>query len=505
MNRENSINSKTRLHFFLEQNRKYNYFDDLVKDLNLDVLFNYMVGKRHDDILQIKDIVSKPILDERLLKDRQKIIESCCQNKKYTQQIYDIVKNGYVKLRNEISTLKNLSGQSFEETSAVSSYVCAHNVLANCLHDIAALAISKHNNKDFFKNTFANFYKELFDIVDYETLSLYKDFAENIDAFKRNGETTFGVRIGYGFKITDIDILDCSEKSSKTSLFKSITDPFSKVSKKNTEIFDDGVIMANNVTIRFLEKTRMFLSDWLEELYVLYKQISFLLGCATLRERAHELGCNFCYPNVSDTLKADSLYELSLAFRQNSHPVPNDVTLNDIQYMIITGANQGGKSTFLRSLGISLFMFQAGMYVPAKEFSSPFYYNIFTHFSRREDAKMNTGRFEEELCRMENIINALDKKPAVILLNESFASTTEQTAATLALDIAHALENECVSLWMVTHITKFAMDFYNEHKEKRLILSAARVENDEELYTMIERKPDSTSFGMDLFNKVLNI
>ncbi len=72
-------------------------------------------------------------------------------------------------------------------------------------------------------------------------------------------------------------------------------------------------------------------------------------------------------------------------------------------------------------------MLQAGMFVPAKSFETNLCSGVFTHFRRKEDKTLESGKFEEELKRMSNIVEMV-KPNGLILLNESFASTNEREA-----------------------------------------------------------------------------
>ena len=85
--------------------------------------------------------------------------------------------------------------------------------------------------------------------------------------------------------------------------------------------------------------------------------------------------------------------------------VGNDVNADDKDLVIITGANQGGKSTFLRSLGLAQLMMQCGMFVPAESFCANVCDGIFTHYKREEDVTMKSGKLDEELSRMSDIVD----------------------------------------------------------------------------------------------------
>ena len=88
-------------------------------------------------------------------------------------------------------------------------------------------------------------------------------------------------------------------------------------------------------------------------------------------------------------------------------------------------------------------MMQCGMFVPAAQFEGSLYRNIFTHFTRREDQSMNSGRLDEELRRMDAIVRHVTKD-SLVLLNESFATTTEKEGSVIALELVYG--NTSVSI-----------------------------------------------------------
>ena len=191
-----------------------------------------------------------------------------------------------------------------------------------------------------------------------------------------------------------------------------------------------------------------------------------------------------------------------MAVEQRVSPVGNNVDIADSMLLVITGANQGGKSTFLRSVGIAQIMMQCGLPVVASQYESGLFPSFFTHFTRREDSAMNSGRLDEELKRMSQIIDNLEEN-SMVLLNESFATTTEKEGSMIAYDIIKALTEANVKVLTVTHLLSFAQRIYQESKESVEFLSAERGENGERTYRMIQHEPELTSFGMDLYNAII--
>ncbi len=139
--------------------------------------------------------------------------------------------------------------------------------------------------------------------------------------------------------------------------------------------------------------------------------------------------------------------------------IGNNVTADDMQLIMITGANRGGKSTFLRSLGVAQLMMQTGMFVPAEAFRANVCRMIFTHFKREEDVTMKSGKLDEELSRMSSIIQKLTPN-SIVLFNESFASTNEREGSEIARQIVRALLERGIKVFYVTHLFDLAQSFH---------------------------------------------
>jgi DNA mismatch repair ATPase MutS len=186
--------------------------------------------------------------------------------------------------------------------------------------------------------------------------------------------------------------------------------------------------------------------------------------------------------------------------------VGSTCTFTGKDLLIVTGANQGGKSTFLRSIGIAQVMMQCGLPVCAKSFSSGLFPKIFVHFTRREDSEMNSGRLDEELGRMSKIVEEIDDN-SLILLNESFATTTEKEGSVIAYDIIKALSEAGVRILTVTHLLSFARRMYEDSVESAdasiEFLSAERKEDGTRTFRMIRHEPELTSFGLDLYDEIV--
>ncbi len=168
---------------------------------------------------------------------------------------------------------------------------------------------------------------------------------------------------------------------------------------------------------------------------------------------------------------------------------------------MITGANQGGKSTFLRSVGLAQLMMQAGMFVGAEAFTANTCAGVFTHFKREEDATMTRGKLEEELHRMSEIADAIGST-SLLLCNESFASTNEREGSEIARQAVGAMMEAGVKVFFVTHMFDLANGFYRQQLEPTLFLRAERQPDGRRTYRLLEGEPLPTSYGPESYRRI---
>ncbi len=238
---------------------------------------------------------------------------------------------------------------------------------------------------------------------------------------------------------------------------------------------------------------------------MLRTELAFYVGCLNLYERLDQKGKPITFPlPVAPGERRHSfngLYDVCLALSLEQKVVGNDANADNKDLVIITGANQGGKSTFLRSIGLAQLMMQCGMFAPAESFCSNICENLFTHYKREEDATMSSGKLDEELGRMSDIVDNITSN-SMLLFNESFAATNEREGSEIARQIICALLEKRVKVFFVTHLYEFAHGFYNIKMENAIFLRAERQADGGRTFKIIEGEPLQTSYGEDLYNKI---
>ena len=246
---------------------------------------------------------------------------------------------------------------------------------------------------------------------------------------------------------------------------------------------------------------------------MLRAELGFYIGCLNLRERLFAKGEPVCFPVPASlatgradqaSLSARGLYDACLALSIDSRAVGNDLDADGKRLIMITGANQGGKSTFLRSLGLAQLMTQAGMFVAAESFTASTSTGIFTHFKREEDATMEKGKLDEELARMAAIASHIPGG-ALLLCNESFASTNEREGSEIARQIIRAMTEAGIRVVFVTHMYDLAGGYYAEQDPGTLFLRAERQPDGHRTFRLLVREPLPTSFGEDVYHEVFGV
>ncbi len=240
---------------------------------------------------------------------------------------------------------------------------------------------------------------------------------------------------------------------------------------------------------------------------MLRTELAFYIGCLNLYEGLAQKGEAVTFPlpagHDEDRLSFSGLYDICLAINLEHRIVGNDVKADAKSLIIITGANQGGKSTFLRSIGLAQLMMQCGMFVPAGQYCASVCSGLFSHFKREEDADMNSGKLDEELSRMSHIVDNLSSY-SMVLFNESFAATNEREGSEIAGQIVRAILEKRIKVCFVTHLYEFAHGCYEQKMENALYLRAEREINGQRTFKMVQGEPLQTGYGVDLYNQIFN-
>jgi DNA mismatch repair protein MutS len=198
-------------------------------------------------------------------------------------------------------------------------------------------------------------------------------------------------------------------------------------------------------------------------------ELAFYLGARRLMKRLQASGLPLCRPEIAPkearVCEISGLYNVNLALRLIARDdkadlsraiVPNDALFGTAgRIFVLTGPNQGGKTTYTQAVGLAMVLAQAGLFVPGTQARISPADTIHTHFPVEERPEMETGRLGEEAKRLAQIF-AQATRHSLILLNESLASTSPGESLYLARDIVRTLRVLGARAIYATHLHELA-------------------------------------------------
>jgi DNA mismatch repair ATPase MutS len=192
------------------------------------------------------------------------------------------------------------------------------------------------------------------------------------------------------------------------------------------------------------------------------REAQFYLAYLEHQARLSRNGLGFCHPTVSTTSKhtaVDGGFDIALAGKlaaEGAAVVTNDFQLEGRErVLVVTGPNQGGKTTFARMFGQLHYLAALGVPVPGRCARLFLPDRVFAHFERQEDIATLRGKLDDELVRMREILEHAGAD-SVVVINEIFASTTLADAITLGeRTLQQIIDRDCLAV-CVTFIDELA-------------------------------------------------
>ncbi len=470
----------------------------LIQDLELDTLFHAMA--RGDEFLfeVAKQAIFSSLDSPEGIRYRQAVLKDCLNNPTVVREIYSLPIEALDQKH------RHWMGIFSRYPSAVlSGAVQMLEMFVLLLRRLKRIA-DEHAGQfesDGFRRFFAMIQQELTD-------EYFAEVEAHLKTLKFKRGVVISAQLGKGnegtnyiLRKTNHDDRDWVKRvfSQKSSIYSYTLHPRDQAGARAlSELRDKGLNLVANAAGQSADHIDSFFN-------VLRLELAFYIGCLNLSENLAELGEPITFPDPAPAHERQhsftGLYDAALALTMKKKVVGNDASADGKDLTIITGANQGGKSVFLRSIGLAQLMMQCGMFVPAETFRANVCTGLFTHYKREEDSSMTSGKFDEELGRMSEIVDLITPN-AMVLFNESFAATNEREGSEIARQIVTALLEKQVKIFFVTHQFEFAHAFYAKQMDNAIFLRADRKEKGRRPYKLIEAPPLKTSYGVDTYNKM---
>lgn len=475
-------------------------------------------------------ILTELVTDENVVRWRQDILEDFINVPQLELKLQRSIKTIYDNAHSVYA--KSGSTQSFYE---VQENIRSIEAFADCMNECHEF-VQKYGGRlhsegirnvlaEFEKRYYSDSYKELMN----EVAELKTRLSEGIRS------VTFSINFDEVMRPTEIMLISADKEPvrrktrferllSRGNNAEPISEVYCRKSKDgqinevNSALFAELDALSGSYMKRVNTAIKRCYEESTDMLMKLSRQIDFYVGAKDFFDRARQMGLPYCRPEIVPKERrefhCESMHDPVLTNRilservRDNNIVPiytNGCKMDDAaRLLIISGTNNGGKTTYLRAAAINQILAQAGLFVYAEKAEISLCDRIFFLSPKEEKAGVNTSRFTEE-CK--DIRRTIDKatEQSLVLMNESLSSTNPYDSCLLGEEVLRIFADIGCRLVFTTHIGELAdlSEKLNagEVKSRMVSLVALCDENGAPTYQIAEGKPDSARNAQYIYNK----
>ncbi len=430
---------------------------EFFKDLNLDQIVDAITSKKEEYDLKSYFYVKLEDIDS--IKYRQEVMQDL-----ENEELFENLK----KFEDEMHTMKECFDQSDKSSYKYQKerwFLDGVKIYCDAVVELEKALSIELNSRGF--TSFHNFLKDYVNSDDFKSLAF--------QSMKLKDELS-QIRYTLFVKGNMIKVRKYESQKNYSQEIEEIFEKFRQGSVKNYSVKFNEFPDMNHVEAKILDFVAMLYPDVFDELDRYYvsnlnfmnevisefiKEMLFYISYLEYISQFKRVGLEFCIPQITQKkeIYANSTFDLALAnklIKDQKTVVTNDFYLKDQErILVVTGPNQGGKTTFARTMGQIHYLANIGCPVPGNAAKLFLFDEIFTHFEKEENINNLRGKLEDELFRINFILKKATPR-SLIIINEMFSSTTIEDTLFLSkkvMDVIYDLD--ILTVW-VTFIDEIA-------------------------------------------------
>ncbi|WP_405137611.1 MutS-related protein [Nocardia sp. NBC_01388] len=468
-------------------------------DLGMESLYAAMAAEDEIVLNSVRAILPATVVDPEVIRHRQAVLTDCCAHPAVIRELFEISVEPTRIQRWPVGGGRRSGGKLMLALQPFTDLIACVRRLRTLCERHASL-FNSAGLTDLLATVTEQFDDAYLDAVEARLDTMYFEHGVHLSA-----------GLGTGNKITNIVLHEpirprrgrfgLDRRSSRA--FQPIEDP---EARSNPGL--NPVKQLKDRALTEIAEVVSYAADHVHDFFQrLRTELGFYIGCLNLRDRLTLAGLPTCLPIIhpagTSALRCIGLRDITLSVTADRAVIGNNVAADARSLIVVTGANNGGKSTFLRSLGAAQLMMQAGMFVIADSFESDIRDGVFTHFVTDEDRTMAHGKLVDELIRMSAIVDRIGPN-SLLLCNESFASTSERDASRIAAPLIGAMVDAGVKIVFVTHLYEFAHQRHRAAHSTDLFLRAGRLPDGSRTFHITPGTPEPGSHADEIFRRVFD-
>ena len=474
---------------------------DSLSDLNLDLLIDAITETEAPDLL--KPFFRTPLQEIDLIHYRQDVMRDL-ENPALLQGIKTFAK-GMTRVERYLSMVKKMTYDAHRKGWFLEAALIYCDTLSDQVRALSGLPLKSRGLRSFREYVTAYVNSPAFHTLSEEARKVKQALSEIVYCVtiqsgkfrvkRYEGEPDYSMEVER--------IFDKFKQGNDPSHLVKLPDPSgmthieAKILEFVTKLYPKPFALLNEFHARH--------ARFMDEIIQTFGQeIRFYIAYLDFIADFKKEGLPFCYPTLTPDAKGIHVkdgYDLFLAhvlLQKGESVVTNDISLKGPErILVVTGPNQGGKTTYARMFGQLHFLASLGCPVPAREARLFLFDQILTHFEREEDIRNLRGKFEDDLIRMRQILDQASSR-SLFVINEIFASTSLQDAFLLSREILTrlmALDVLCVWVTFIDELSSL-----NE-KTVSMVASVDPKEPTRRTFKVVRKPADGLAYALSLARK----